>query len=250
MKMKRKKMIPTDNERQMVRHALTYGEIEVVGQFTWSSNYTFLAQVTCDQETIPAVYKPSQGERPLWDFPRGSLAAREVAAYLTSDTLGWDLVPPTVLRRDGPAGSGSLQLFIDANPERHYFTFSDAEKQRLRPVVVFDYLINNADRKGGHVLLTPDDHIYLIDHGICFHQDYKLRTVLWDFIDEAIPERILADVASFQKRLEEDDDLNDSYMELLSAEELQALKNRTNNLLAARRFPKPGPGRPYPYPLV
>jgi uncharacterized repeat protein (TIGR03843 family) len=248
--MKPKKMVPTNREHQNVLRALTDGEIEVVGQFTWSSNYTFLAQVTCDEETLPAVYKPSQGERPLWDFPRGSLAAREVAAYLTSETLGWDFVPPTVLRQDGPAGAGSLQLFIDADPERHYFTFNDAEKQHLRPVVVFDYLINNADRKGGHVLLTPDERIYLIDHGICFHQDYKLRTVLWDFVDEAIPEEILTDVAAFHKRLEEDDELIRAYMELLSAEELQALKDRARQLLAARRFPKPGPGRPYPYPLV
>ncbi|MEJ2605120.1 MAG: SCO1664 family protein [Anaerolineales bacterium] len=243
-------MIPTDTELQKVLHELTFGEIEVVGQFTWSSNYTFLAQVTCDQETLPAVYKPSQGERPLWDFPRGTLAAREVAAFITSNALGWNLVPPTVLRRDGPAGSGSLQLFIDADPERHYFSFSEMEKQRLRPAVVFDFLINNADRKGGHVLLAPDGHIHLIDHGVCFHQDYKLRTVVWDFVDEPIPQELLADVKAFLQRLDEAGELYTAYEELLSEDEIQALKDRARKLLVARRFPKPGPGRPYPYPLV
>jgi uncharacterized repeat protein (TIGR03843 family) len=245
-----KTMIPTDTELQKVLHDLTFGEIEVVGQFTWSSNYTFLAQVTCDQETLPAVYKPSQGERPLWDFPRGTLAAREVAAFITSNALGWNLVPPTVLRRDGPAGSGSLQLFIDADPERHYFSFSEMEKQRLRPAVVFDFLINNADRKGGHVLLAPDGHIHLIDHGVCFHQDYKLRTVVWDFVDEPIPQELLADVKAFLQRLDEAGELYTAYEELLSEDEIQALKDRARKLLVARRFPKPGPGRPYPYPLV
>jgi uncharacterized repeat protein (TIGR03843 family) len=245
-----KTMIPTDTELQKVLHDLTFGEIEVVGQFTWSSNYTFLAQVTCDQETLPAVYKPSQGERPLWDFPRGTLAAREVAAFITSNALGWNLVPPTVLRRDGPAGSGSLQLFIDADPERHYFSFSEMEKQRLRPAVVFDFLINNADRKGGHVLLAPDGHIHLIDHGVCFHQDYKLRTVVWDFVDEPIPQELLADVKGFLQRLDEAGELYTAYEELLSEDEIQALKDRARKLLVARRFPKPGPGRPYPYPLV
>jgi uncharacterized repeat protein (TIGR03843 family) len=245
-----KMMIPTDTELQKVLHDLTFGEIEVIGQFTWSSNYTFLAQVTCDQETLPAVYKPSQGERPLWDFTRGTLAAREVAAFITSNALGWDLVPPTVLRQDGPAGSGSLQLYIDADPERHYFSFSEAEKQRLRPVVIFDFLINNADRKGGHVLLAPDGHIHLIDHGVCFHQDYKLRTVVWDFVDEPIPQEILADVKAFLQRLDEAGELYAAYMELLSEDEIQALKDRARKLLVAQRFPEPGPGRPYPYPLV
>ncbi|NIS82697.1 MAG: SCO1664 family protein [Anaerolineales bacterium] len=226
------------------------GDIDVVGQFRWSSNYTFLTQVTYDDETLPAVYKPSQGERPLWDFPRGTLAAREVAAYLTSDALGWALVPPTVLRQDGPAGPGSLQFYVDADPERHYFTFTEEEKQRLRPVVAFDLLINNADRKGGHVLLTPDDKIHLIDHGICFHQDYKLRTVLWDFVDEPIPQDLLGDVLRFRERVEAEEPIRDAFSKLLSKAEIQALLHRADQLLSTGCFPAPGPGRPYPYPLV
>ncbi len=132
---------------------LSAGALELKGQFAWGSNYTFLVQVSAGDQVVPAVYKPARGERPLWDFPDGSLAQREVAAYVVSRALGWDLVPPTVLRPDGPAGPGSLQLFVDADPERHYFTFSNEEKQRLRPAAAFDMLVNNADRKAGHVLL-------------------------------------------------------------------------------------------------
>jgi streptogramin lyase len=120
------------------------------------------------------------------DFPRASLARREVAAYLVSEALGWRLVPPTVYRKDGPIGSGSLQLFIEHDPGYHYFTFSDADRQRLHPVAIFDLLINNADRKGSHLLLDPDGHLWLIDHGLCFHREDKLRTVIWDFAGEPI----------------------------------------------------------------
>jgi uncharacterized repeat protein (TIGR03843 family) len=229
---------------------LREGQVEVVGQFTWSSNFTFLTKVTAGQVALQAVYKPSEGEQPLWDFPRGTLAAREIAAYLTSETLGWDFVPPTVMRSDGPAGPGSLQLFIDTDYERHYFTFDEAEKDRLRPVAVFDLLINNADRKGGHILLTNEGKIWLIDHGVCFHAQDKLRTVVWDFVDEDIPEPILEDVRAFSERLRKDPSLRDSFMELLEPAELEALIHRTERLLADPRFPEPGPGRPYPWPLV
>src|SRR5512137_1512653 len=132
---------------------LTSGTLELKGQFLWGSNYTFLAQISVGDVVAAAVYKPERGQRPLWDFPDGTLAQREVAAYVVSRALGWDLVPPTVLRLDGPAGAGSVQLFVDANPERHYFTFTAEEKQRLRPAAAFDLLVNNADRKAGHVLL-------------------------------------------------------------------------------------------------
>jgi uncharacterized repeat protein (TIGR03843 family) len=233
-----------------ILNTLHSGDIDVLGQFTWSSNFTFLTKVRYESEVLPAVYKPSRGERPLWDFPRGTLAAREVAAYLTSQALGWALVPPTVMRQDGPAGPGSLQLFIDSNPERHYFTFNDDEKQRLRPVVVFDVLINNADRKGGHVLLTQHDDLHIIDHGVCFHHEYKLRTVLWDFVGEAIPDDLLTDVQTFRDRLEENTDLRSAFSSLLANREIEALIERADHILNVRCFPSPGPGRPYPYPLV
>jgi uncharacterized repeat protein (TIGR03843 family) len=196
------------------------------------------------------VYKPVLGEQPLWDFPQGTLAAREVAAYLTSQALGWDLVPPTVLRRDGPAGGGSLQLYVPADLNHHYFTFSDAERERLRPVVVFDLLINNADRKAGHVLLDAEGRIRLIDHGVCFHVQDKLRTVIWDFVGQPIPEDLRADAASFGDRLRSDQDLRARFAPLLSPDEIDALISRADRLLRLERFPPPGPHRPYPWPAV
>ena len=230
--------------------ALSSGTIELKGQFVWGSNYTFLVQVTQGDETRPAVYKPARGERPLWDFPEGTLAQREVAAYVVSRALGWDLVPPTVLRPDGPAGAGSLQLFVDADPERHYFTFTEAEKQRLRPVAVFDLLINNADRKGGHVLLGESDHLWLIDHGVCFHAEDKLRTVIWDFVGEPIPRELLAALRRLRLALLDDDALRTELGGLLAAEEVEALQGRADRLLRLKRFPPPGADRPYPWPLV
>jgi uncharacterized repeat protein (TIGR03843 family) len=229
---------------------LAHGEIEVVGQFRWSSNFTFLVEVCEEGQRLPAVYKPTQGERPLWDFPRETLATREVAAYLTSESLGWDLVPPTTLREGGPAGPGSIQLFIHADPERHYFTFTEEEKQRLRPVVLFDLLVNNADRKGGHILLDANERVVLIDHGLCFHEEDKLRTVLWDFIGEPIPDPLLQDVQMLLQRLEREDELADAYSALISPAELEALLQRARDLLVGRLFPEPQSGRPYPYPLV
>jgi len=229
---------------------LAIGEISVVGQLTWSSNYTFLTRVKGPGWELPAIYKPSEGESPLWDFPQGSLACRELAAYLVSESLGWELVPPTILRESGPAGPGSLQFFIDSDPNRHYFTFSKTEKQALRPAAIFDILINNADRKGGHVLLNEEDHIWLIDHGVCFHEEYKLRTVIWDFIDEDIPESILTKLDGFRERLATDADLQEGLSELLSAQEYAALVDRVDWLLQSRRFPPPGTDRPYPWPVI
>ena len=229
---------------------LTAGTLELKGQFAWGSNYTFLVQVSAEDHVVPAVYKPARGERPLWDFPDGSLAQREVAAYVVSRALGWDLVPPTVLRPDGPAGPGSLQLFVDADPERHYFSFSSEEKQRLRPAAAFDMLVNNADRKAGHVLLGAQGHLWLIDHGVCFHAEDKLRTVIWDFTGEAIPEDLLADIRSFRRALVHDAALQKELGGLLLPEELAALSTRANRLIRSRRFPSPGEGRPYPWPLV
>ncbi|HEY46772.1 MAG TPA: SCO1664 family protein [Anaerolineae bacterium] len=226
------------------------GRIEVAGQFMWGSNYTFLVKVETEEEALLAVYKPLRGERPLWDFPPGSLAAREVAAYLTSTALGWDLVPPTVLRDDGPAGPGSLQLYLDIDPERHYFTFTDEERQRLRPVVAFDVLINNADRKSGHILLGSDNHLWLIDHGVCFHRDNKLRTVAWDFVGEPIPEAIINDLSAFHHRLTTDADLHADYSALLSQTEIEAMAMRAEELITEGHFPEPDGVRPYPWPLV
>jgi uncharacterized repeat protein (TIGR03843 family) len=236
--------------REETLSILTHGVIDPVGSVLWGSNVTLLVSIQQDGEELPAIYKPTRGERPLWDFDSGTLAQREVAAYLTSHELGWDMVPPTILREEGPAGPGSLQLFVDADQERNYLTFSEQEKQRLRPVTLFDLIINNADRKAGHVLLGPEDQIWLIDHGVSFHEQYKLRTVIWDFVGEPIPEDLLHDVARFRIRLDDDAALQGSFAALLSEAEIRAFIQRVDAVLAEPHFPAPGPDRPYPWPLV
>jgi uncharacterized repeat protein (TIGR03843 family) len=235
---------------EAVLDTLSTGEIGVSGQFVWGSNHTFLVEVRSPHARLQAVYKPAEGEQPLWDFPPKSLARREVAAYLISEALGWDLVPPTVLRADGPGGGGSLQLFLPADPERHYFTFEPGEKQRLRPAALFDLLINNADRKAGHVILSPDGHVWLIDHGVCFHEEDKLRTVIWDFAGEPIGAPLLAAIERLRAGLDERTPLRVQLAPLLSPVEIRALLDRADRLLAERRFPHPGPGRPFPWPLI
>ncbi|MGD8632585.1 MAG: SCO1664 family protein [Anaerolineales bacterium] len=235
---------------QSILTLLCTGETDMVGQVNWSSNYTFLVQLKGPQGEIPAIYKPARGERPLWDFPEGSLAARETAAFHTSHALGWDFVPPTVLREDGPAGPGSMQFFVDVDHDQHYFNMDTHQKEKLQPVVLFDILINNADRKGGHVLIDEQDKIWLIDHGVCFHRDYKLRTVIWDFIDRPIPETLLNDVQKFVDALKVGSETTAPLASLLSEQEIEAMVERGMKLLNQRTFPGPGPGRPYPWPLV
>ncbi len=157
------------------------------------SNYTFLVDVHYENKTYPAVYKPSRGEQPLWDFPENTLALREVAAYIVSEALGFHFVPFTTLCADGPHGSGSLQQYIEYDPEYYYFNFSDEDKAKLKPVVLFDLLVNNADRKGSHVFFDTNSHkLWAIDHGICFHEYDKLRTVIWDFAGERMPDDLLS----------------------------------------------------------
>ncbi len=231
--------------------ALKKGDIAIQGEFLWGSNYTFSVQVIYKNTILPGVYKPTRGERPLWDFPRASLARREVAAYLVSGALGWCFVPPTVLRKDGPVGAGSLQLYINHDPECNYFNIGEEERQRLRPVVLFDLLINNADRKGSHILFDENNKLWLIDHGISFHKDYKLRTVIWDFAGEPIPENLCTPLTQFRQRLSTDTDLNRELREYLSQAEIDAIANRTQRLLESGRFPDPHPSRrPYPWPPV
>ena len=233
-----------------ILHFLRGGEIGFRGQFAVGSNYAFLVDVSSSNGSLPAVYKPSEGERPLWDFPGNTLALREVAAFKISEALGWDLVPPTVLREDGPAGGGSLQLFLDVEPANNYFTLSEQEKQLLRPAAAFDVLINNADRKAGHVILMPEDRIQLIDHGICFHEQHKLRTVIWDFAGEAIPSTFVSDLQDLHSKLEAHGSLSLELAGLLSSNELEALSARVSWLVREPLFPELGAQRNYPWPLV
>lgn len=215
------------------------------------SNYTFLVNVHYQGREIRAVYKPSRGEQPLWDFPDNTLARREVAAYVVSEALGFRFVPCTVLRDDGPFyGPGSLQQHIDYDPDYHYFNFSDEDKARLPAVVLFDLLVNNADRKGSHVLIEKGtDKLWAIDHGLCFHEEDKLRTVLWDFAGRAIPEKFLTCLASVPALLEAGAELREALWPLLSRREIAAMARRAERLLASGIFPSaPSNRRAYPYP--
>ena len=221
------------------------GDVELKGRMPWSSNATFLAQVTCGPETSLAVYKPGRGERPLWDFPPG-VYRREVAAFELSELLGWHIVPATVLRTDGPLGEGSMQRFIEADFEQHYFTLYEdaAHHDALRRVCVFDLLANNTDRKSGHCLLGGDGWIWAIDNGLCFHADPKIRTVIWEFGGERIPSGLLEDIEAVLPRV-------DALSVFLDVEELDALSSRAKRLLKVRTFPLADPmGRCYPWPMV
>lgn len=240
----------TTGHTEAVLEYLAQGEINITGRFTYGSNFTFLADVTHNGERRKAVYKPTEGERPLWDFPQGTLAAREVAAFEADRILEWGYVPATVLRRDGPSGGGSLQQFVDLEGARHYFELSESEKDILQPVALFDALINNADRKGGHVLLTPKGKIWLIDHGVCFHHQPKLRTVIWDFAGEPIPDNLLQSLEKFTAQLNREQP-RARLAELLSDRELTALAGRAERLREQGSFPEPPPGRrAHPWPLV
>lgn len=228
---------------------LREGDIQVEGRFVYGSNHTFLANVSWLGQSTQAVYKPSHGERPLWDFPYGTLASREVAAYLVSESLGWDLIPTTVLRPDGPGGGGSLQRFVQADPEITYFSLPESEVELLKPIAAFDALINNADRKGGHILRDESGHLWSIDHGVCFHDQPKLRSVIWDFAGQPLPSHLLHDMEQFSSDVD-CPPLHDQMRHLLSLVEHEALAQRARDLVKQGTFPAPGPGRPYPWPLV
>ena len=241
----------TQAESAEVLHtALQQGELELKGQFMLGSNYTFLVTVHYDGCEYPAVYKPSKGEQPLWDFPESTLALREVAAYLVSEALGFHFVPYTTLRAEVLLyGSGSLQQYIDYDPEYHYFNFSDEDKARLRPVAFFDLLVNNADRKGSHVFFEKDTNkLWVIDHGICFHEMDKLRTVIWDFAGQPIPDELCA---TLDVLLSRNSSVLTDLQPYLSPIEISALTARAQRLLAAKVFPRlPRDRRVYPYPPV
>jgi uncharacterized repeat protein (TIGR03843 family) len=228
-----------------LQQALKNGKISLQGQFLLGSNYTFLVTVEHDGLKVPAVYKPMRGEQPLWDFPEAYLAGREVAAYLVSQALGFGFVPPTVLS-DGPFGPGSLQQYIEYNPNYHYFNFKPADKSRLRPIALFDLLVNNADRKGSHVFFQKRTRrLFAIDHGLCFHMEDKLRTVIWDFAGEPFPEELVTALRLAART----PDLPAALQPYLSPEEIAAFRARAEALLANPFFPfPPQDRRAYPYP--
>lgn len=238
--------LPAD---RVIIQALQNGAIVLQGRFLNSSNSIFLGQIQYQGLHLDVVYKPLRGETPLWDFPHGTLAKREVAAFLVSEALGWRLVPATVFREDAPIGPGSVQRFIDHDPNRHYFSFSPETIQRLKPAAIFDLLVNNADRKASHILLDENDRLFLIDHGICFHAVWKLRTVVWDFAGQSFPPELVDDLRSFAGQLTADTPLACALENLLLPAERDALLSRARHLVKNPVFPFPDPAyRPYPFP--
>ena len=242
---------------------LRSGEVEVLGRMPWSSNATLLVEVRRGAEPgdrertaaghagadcLQAVYKPRRGERPLWDFPDG-LDRREVAAYELSTWLGWNIVPETVLRDDEdlPFGAGSLQRFVAFDAEQHYFTLveDEARHDALRTICCFDLVANSADRKGGHCLAGDDGRLWAVDNGLTFHCDTKLRTVIWEFGGQPIPDHLVADL----RRLAEEGP-PPALEALLKPAETRALVRRAAAVAGRAAFPIDHTGRRYPWPLV
>lgn len=234
-----------DQRSQATLTLLTEGQVELKGRMPWSSNQTFLVELAQADETLLGIYKPGRGERPLWDFP-GGLYRREVAAWVLSELLGWGIVPETVLR-EGPLGEGSVQRFVEADFSQHYFTLYEdpVHHDALRAMCAFDLLANNSDRKSGHCLLGDDGRLWGIDHGLCFHPAPKIRTVIWEFGGETVPDPLLADVETLLGRLP------GGLVALLAEDEVVGVRRRAEWLLDRRVFPAPDPlGHCYPWPLV
>jgi uncharacterized repeat protein (TIGR03843 family) len=228
---------------------LAEGELEPLGRIPWASNATVLAKLTHQGLEGLAVYKPARGERPLWDFPTGTLYRREVAAYLVSEQLGWRLVPPT-LAREGPLGVGSVQLYVDADPEVTAFELLADRHPSLARIAAFDVVTNNADRKAGHCLAGQDGRVWAIDHGLCFHVQAKLRTVLWDLAGTRLEAPVLADLEALAADAAGGGELAAELGGLLDADELAAMARRARALVRAGRLPAPRGDRAYPWPLV
>ncbi len=236
---------------ERILQLLSDGEIDVEGLIPWSSNATLLVTIRDGELATLAIYKPQGGERPLWDFPYGTLGLREVAAYVVCEALGWGLIPPTVLRQ-GPHGLGSVQFFIHAQEDAHFFTIQDdpAYAEDLKRLAAFDVIANNADRKSGHCLVDHEGQLWAIDNALTFHAEPKLRTVIWDFANQPLPADVLANLQAVQAILADDSQLSQALNHLLSEKEVSALQRRMDRLINVGHFPDPGPGRAVPWPLV
>ena len=225
------------------------GELSIEGRVIDASNATFYCAVSADGVSAAAVYKPVAGERPLWDFPDGTLAEREVAAYEVSAATGWGIVPPTVYR-DGPAGPGMVQLWVDTDETVDLARFMRRrDLERLREIAVFDAVINNADRKGGHLLPTVEGHVFGVDHGVSFNVEDKLRTVLWQWAGARLPGATCDDLR--RVRAELDAALGERLGELLTRREVWRTRSRLDRLLSTGRHPEPsGDWPPVPWPPI
>jgi hypothetical protein len=227
---------PDSQDTIKVVSLLRDGKITAYKMLFRGSNSIFLLSLTNENNTIRAVYKPRRGETPLWDFPEGTLYLREAAAYLVSQALGWHFIPPTEIR-EGPYGIGVVQQFITARPNASYSYLVRKHSFEFRQIAVFDWLVNNADRKAGHCLEGEDGRIWGIDHGLTFNVMPKLRTVIWDFSGEAIPKKLVADLYNFKKQLEGNTDLRQSLSRLITVNETTALEKRLKIILRRPIFP-------------
>ena len=226
-------------------HVLESGELEVVGRLVEASNATLFARITLHDESVSAIYKPIAGERPLWDFPDGNLASREYAAFLISEWGNWHLIPQTLLR-DGPFGFGAVQLWIDIDEEFELADFFSREDQQLRSLALLDAVLNNTDRKIGHLLMDSNNKLHACDHGVTFHSEDKLRTVIWQFAGMALSSEELVQLKSLLSAIESN---VHALKELITSEEIAALKMRIHRLLKEETFPHPRedwPSIPWP----
>ncbi|MGH2751781.1 MAG: SCO1664 family protein [Actinomycetota bacterium] len=233
-----------------VLEVLEHGSVETLRLLPYSSNYAFLAMACLEGVEVKVVYKPRRGERPLWDFPHGTLAAREVAAYLISEAAELNMVPPTTLRADAPMGEGSLQQFIDHDPNRHYFVLAEERLDDFPPLAAFDIVINNADRKAGHVIEDARGRLWAVDHGLSFNLEDKLRTVIWEFSGDRLADELVGQLKALKDKLLDPDGLGGELGALLSPEEAAATLLRAEALLAESRFPVPESRYRLPWPLV
>jgi Phosphatidylinositol 3- and 4-kinase len=224
---------------------LARGKVIACQPIPSGSNYTFLCALDgaangAEKQQLLAVYKPRRGEVPLWDFPDGTLYRREMAAYLVSRALGWPLIPPTVIR-DGPYGAGSLQLFITPGDRSSFFRFQGQHREELRQITLFDHLVNNADRKPSHFIKARDGQVWAIDHGLTFHEDWKLRTVVFDFCEEPVPESLIADLTALREAPARVDALRSELGDLVSRREFEVFLRRVDHFIARRAFPSLDP---------
>ena len=228
---------------------LLEGEIKSCDFLFSGSNDIFLVTLVRDKMEIKVIYKPRRGEAPLWDFPDGTLYSREYAAFLVSQALEWHLIPPTVIR-EGPFGIGSMQWFVDTVNGSKPYSQLVWEPSILKRVALFDYLVNNADRKRGHFLEGKDGRLWVVDHGLTFNVVPKLRTVLWDFSGQAVPEGLLADVKALQDKLSGEKRLRRELLRLLDPAEVEALEFRIKKIIERPVFTSPGARRSVPWPWI
>ena len=233
-------------ERDAVLRLLQEGELTIEGRLVDASNATLYCTCTLEEITAAVVYKPVRGERPLWDFPDGTLAGREVSAYLVSEAMGSDVVPPTVLR-DGPFGTGMCQLWVDVDDTVDLVALARSEHPDLRAMAVFDAVVNNSDRKGGHLLPRPDGRVQGVDHGICFSSEDKLRTLLWQWRGQRLGRATEGLLIRLQEQLS--GELGAAMDEHLTRREVRVTRRRVDRLLETRSFPEPSadwPAIPWP----